>query len=121
MHVAGETQKTLSGVMFDIHPDFQESYAKVWSHLYNLSLKPFYESPALSQVAGIVKERIHEGVRVHKKQLVGFQKVKQHHLLWNKLTSFNFLPLFPCKHILPIVHTYWNSMKNMGHQMTQAL
>ena len=42
-------------------------------------------------------------------------------MLWYKLTSIPYQPLFPCKHILPIMCTYWNSIKYVGDQITQML
>ena len=42
-------------------------------------------------------------------------------MLWHKLTSSPSLPLFPCKHILPIMCTYWNIIKYVGDQITQML
>ena len=68
-----------------------------------------------------MKERINESIRVHKNQLVDFNTVKQRHMMWFKLTSLTYLPLFPCKHILPILCTFWNSVKYVGDQITQML
>ena len=42
-------------------------------------------------------------------------------MMWHILTSVQYLPLFPCKHILPILCTYWNSIKYVGDQITQML
>ena len=72
LHIVGDTQKTSSGVTFSVHPDCLESYAKVLSRLCNLSLKLLCESPTLSQVVDIVKERIHEGIKFHRKTNCGF-------------------------------------------------
>ena len=42
-------------------------------------------------------------------------------MLWHKLTLLSFLPIFPCKHILPILCTYWNSIQYVGDQIPQML
>ena len=91
------------------------------SRLYPLALLPFYEKPVLANMADVVKERIKEGVRIHRKQLVDYDSVKQRNMMWHKLTSASYLPLFPCKHILPTLCTYWNSIKYVGDQIMQML
>ena len=121
LHVADDIQQIISGVLIEINKDLLENYAKLLSRLYSISLKPFYEVSSLSGIANIVKERIEEGISVHKKQLVDFDTVKQRHMLWHRLTSSSYIPLFPCKHILPIICTYWNSVKYVGDQITQML
>ena len=103
LHIAGDTQQILSGVMIDMDPELLENYAKLLGRMYTLSFQPFYQGPNLSIVSSIVKERIEEGISIHEKQLVDYATVKQRHMLWYKLTSPSFLPLFPCKHILPII------------------
>ena len=121
LHLVGDTQGILSGVMFQIDSALLELYGKLLSPLYDLALKVYYESSVLVNIEKIVKERIEEGIRVHKRQLVNFTSVKQRHMLWHKLTSTSFLPLFPCKHILTILCTYWNNVKYVGDQITQML
>ena len=106
LHIAGDSQQILSGIHIDLCPDLLENYSKLLSRLYTISLEPFYQSSNLSSVTNEIKERINESVRVHKNQLVDFNTVKQRHMLWYKLTSSTYLPLFPCKHILPILCTY---------------
>ena len=40
---------------------------------------------------------------------------------WETLTLPQFLYLFPCTHILPIICNYWNNTKYAGDQTTQIL
>ena len=68
-----------------------------------------------------MEERIVEAVRVHKTQLVDFNTVKQRHLLWYKLTSPSYLTLFPCRHILPILCTYWNNVKYVAQMLWERM
>lgn len=67
LHIAGDTQQIFSGVHIEIDPELLENCAKLLNHLYIISLQPFYQSTNLSLVTNIVKDRIKEGVRVHKK------------------------------------------------------
>ena len=43
-----------------------------------------------------------------KKRSVGFETVEQQYMLWRKVTSKSFLPLLPCRQIIPILCSYWN-------------
>ena len=121
LHLVGDTQQVLSGILMQVDPDLLESYGKLLTRLYNLSLEPFYLYSSLSRVPQVIRNRINEGIQVHKEKLVDFNTVKQRHMLWHKLTSASFIPIFPCKHILPILCTYWNSIKYVGDQITQIL
>ena len=107
--------------MINLDLTLLENYAKLLSRLYSTALQPFYESSVLSNVPIITQDRIKERIRVHKIQLVDYDTVKQRHMLWHTLTSAQYLPLFPCKRILPIMCTYWNSIKYVGDYITQML
>ena len=56
-----------------------------------------------------------------KKRLVDFETVEQRYMLWKKVTSKSFLPLLPCRQIIPILCSYWNSIKYVGDQITQMI
>ena len=111
----------LSGVMTNLEPTLIENYEKLLSCLYSTALQPCYESPVLCDVPNITQYITKEGIRVYNIQLVDYDTVKQRHILWHKLTSAQYLPLFPYKHILPVLCKYWNNIEYVGDQITQML
>ena len=96
-------------------------YAKLLVRLHSIALTIFYKCPNLSLVPSVVNAKITEAVRVHKTQLVDYKIVKQRHILSYKRTLSAFLPLLPCRHILTVLCTYWNSIKCGWSDYTNAL
>ena len=47
LNVARYHQETLPGLLIDINPNLLEKYSNLLSHLYSITLNPFYKSPNL--------------------------------------------------------------------------
>lgn len=93
-----------------IHFDdkFLSSYEKCIDDIYDSSLKWAYEAKSESDIP---IEEIKSAVSKASVPL-DFETVMKDYYMWKEITKEEFLPLPPCKRILPEQDAFWNVTKH---------
>ena len=91
LYIVGDTQHILSQILIEIDPNLLESYYKLLSHLFSLSIKQFYDDTNISTMDTETNDNIKEGISIHRTQLVDYNTTNQRHMLWHKLTSLPYI------------------------------
>lgn len=119
--LVGNKTKIIYGVFATYSDELIESYQYILKDLYTRALAPFYEE----KLGDELKTKIENVLATKEMKKLGilFDSFQTAFYIWRRLrvdTQLE-LPIPPCNRILPLLHSFWNNMKDASDTITKLM
>jgi len=124
LHAVGDSKTLLSCVKFNLSPDLMDAYGQTMSLLDELVYNNFYSNlDEFSDLTGDddLMASVEHAVEVNKERVVDMRTLQFNFKLWKAATHDDNLPLPPCRYIVPLMYSWWDTMKPCSDINTQML